>query len=451
MDSKLLAISPLDGRYHSKLEAMREIFSEYSLIKYRLDIEVDYFLFLCNILPELKEVTDEQKRMIEEIKLLFNVTEAGKVKEYEKKTNHDIKAVEYYLRHCFEMLGMKKFTNFIHFGLTSQDINSVAYVHQLWCFKSDVYSPLINTLMSKLSSMVDKYKDVVMLSRTHGQPASPTLLGKELMVFETRLKTQYTTLRKYNYKTKFGGAVGNCNAHYVAYPDLEWKKLMDEFVELYSYEHGFWMYRNKFTTQIDNYENYSEVYDIIKRINTVLIDLCQDMWLYISRDYFKIKIKEGEVGSSAMPHKVNPILFENAEGNLRLSNSLLEFLSSKLPVSRLQRDLTDSTVLRNVGVAFSHTVLGLQNIINGLQQLEANKTAINNDLQNNVIVLSEAIQMILRKENVLDAYELVRDFTRTNSVITKKDLDDFILTLDVTEEIKNKLLTLKLSSYVGKV
>ena len=435
---QLMSISPIDGRYGSKMSVMQEIFSEYALIRLRLEIEVEYFLFLADFLPELSEIKPEQRVQISNLKR-FTLKEAETIKHIEREINHDVKAVEIYLRGKFEELGLSKYSNFIHFGLTSQDVNSVAYVTQLWEFKRKIYSTMVNSIMSKLQMMGEDYKNTVMLSRTHGQPATPTTLGKEMMVFWSKVKTQYTNLRKYNYKTKFGGAVGTLNAHYIAYPEYDWDKKMNDFICFFAHKRGFMMQRCCYTTQIDNYDNYAEVFDIISRVNTVLIDLCQDMWLYISNRYFKIKIIHSEVGSSAMPHKVNPINFENAEGNLGLANTLLNFFSRKLPISRLQRDLTDSTVIRNVGVALSHTILALKNIERGLHQLEINEVEIQRDLDMNYVVVSEAIQTLLRKENLPDAYDLVKDFTRRNANITKSDMLEFIESLDIREELKEKL------------
>ena len=445
---QLMSVSPIDGRYNSKMSVMQEIFSEYALIKLRLEIEVEYFLFLSDFLPELSELTRVQKMEIASFK---NVTllDVENIKILEKKLNHDVKAVEVYLRQKFTNIGLKDYINFIHFGLTSQDINSVAYVTQLWFFKSKIYSQMMNSVLNTLTDMGEKYKRLVMLSRTHGQAASPTTLGKELMVFASRLKTQYTILRKYNYKTKFGGAVGNLSAFYTAYPEINWDDKFNDFLGNFSHKRGFMMIRNKYTTQIDNYDNYAVVFDVVKRANTVLIDLCQDIWLYISRDYFKIKVVEGEVGSSTMPHKVNPINFENAEGNLSFANAMLEFFSRKLPVSRLQRDLTDSTVLRNMGVAFGHTILALKNIERGLHNLEVNEVEIQHDLNNNYVVVSEAIQVLLRKENLPDAYNLVRDYTRTNGEITREGMGDFIDTLDIREELKNKLKSITPNNFIN--
>ena len=443
---ELMSISPIDGRYGNLMCSMQEIFSEYALIKLRLEIEVDYFLFLTEIIPELSSISNEKKVLVNGLKQ-FTLLNAEEIKNIERRLNHDVKAVEVYLRNKFKEFGLEEYCNFIHFGLTSQDVNSLAYVTQLWYFKQKIYSPLINSVMETLKGMGEKYANIPMLSRTHGQPATPTILGKELMVFWYRLKTQYTSLRKYNYKTKFGGAVGNLNAHYLAYPEIDWNKQLADFVNIFAYNRGFAMQRNIYTTQIDNYDNYAEFFDVIRRVNTVLIDSCQDFWLYISRDYFKIKVVEGEVGSSAMPHKVNPICFENAEGNLGVSNALLDFLSSKLPVSRLQRDLTDSTVIRNVGVAFSHTILALKNIERGLHQLEVNELAINSDLERNHVVVSEAIQTLLRKENLPEAYDMVKDFTRTGMSITKSDMVEFIDSLDINKKLKDQLKKITPKSY----
>lgn len=449
METKLQAISPIDGRYASRVSELSDIFSEYGLIRRRVDVEIEYFIFLSTLLPELRGVTSENIYNLRQISKNFNIEEAKIVKNIESHTHHDVKAVEYYLRIKFEDLELQQYIPYIHFGLTSEDVNSVVYVLQLWDFRSTVYSDKIHKLLEQIAHFGEMYKDVPMLSRTHGQAATPTTVGKEFLVYYERLSEQYKTLRSINFKTKFGGAVGRLNAHHVAYPDIDWNREMGEFIKHYSHRKGFMMTRNRYTTQIDHYENYATIYDIIRRINTVLIDFCVDMWLYISRDYFSLRVVEGEVGSSAMPHKVNPIHFENAEGNLALANANLNFLSTRLPVSRLQRDLTGSTVMRNVGTVFAHTILSYTNILTGLDRITLNETVVLRELNENSAIISEAIQSVLRSRGYKDAYESVKEFVRGNPGVTLGDWAKFINGLTIDGRIKERLLNITPINYVG--
>jgi len=449
MTEGLFAITPIDGRYKNKVSELKSIFSEFGMISRRVDVEVEYFIFLSTILPELSDITDADRIKIRDISKNFDINEAKIVKEIEKKTRHDVKAVEYYLRIKFEDIGLDKHLSFIHFGLTSEDINSVVYVLQLWDFRKGIYSDCINNILKKLLSFSKLYEEVPMLSRTHGQAATPTTVGKEFMVYYERIRNQYNSIRKMNFKTKFGGAIGKLNAHVVAYPDIDWNYEMDEFIKHYAHGKDFMMTRNRYTTQIDHYENYSQFFDIIKRINTILIDLCVDMWMYISMDYFKMRVVEGEVGSSAMPHKVNPIMFENAEGNLHLSNTLLNFLSMRLPISRLQRDLTGSTILRNMGTAFSYTIISYKNILTGLDRVSLNEIVVLQDLKKNPVVLAEAIQSILRSKGYENSYEIVKSYVRSEKHIDEKGLHKFINGLEIDDRIKNRLLCLSVIKYIG--
>jgi adenylosuccinate lyase len=430
----LTNISPIDGRYHSQTNELSGIFSEYGLIKYRVFVEIKYFMMLNKLLK-----FNIHDKLLLNIYNDFDVNEAEKIKSIEQQTNHDVKAVEYYIKN---KLG-GDYREYVHFGLTSQDVNSVSYILQIKDFIKTIYQPCINILLSNVKSLADRYSNLATLTKTHGQPASPSILGKEFLVFYERLENQYQ-LNTITYSTKFGGAVGNLNAHYVAYPDVDWVSVMNDFI------HGLGLKRNTYTTQIDHYDNYAKIFDMIRRCNVILIDLCQDMWLYISNNYFTLKINKNEIGSSTMPHKVNPINFENAEGNLLLSNSLLNFMSNKLPISRLQRDLTDSTVLRNMGVAFSHTVIGIKSLITGLSKVKANEKVIHDDLERNWAVVSEGIQTILRAEHVENPYELLKDFTRTHGELNKKTFDDFINNLDVSDSIKTRLLNISPFNYTGK-
>jgi len=433
--SLLTAISPVDGRYRSKTEAYAAYFSEYALIRYRVLVEVEYFIALCEIpLKQLVQVPASVFPKLRSIYFNFSENDAQKVKEIEKVTNHDVKAIEYFLKDKFDELDMETFKEFIHFGLTSQDINNTAVPYSIKEALNDVYYPEMATLLIELNRLVDEWRDVSMLAKTHGQPASPTRLGKEIMVYVNRLNQQLSILKQTPNSAKFGGATGNYNAHAVAYPTIDWKSFGNRFVA-----DKLGLEREQWTTQISNYDNLAAQFDAMKRINSIMIDFCRDVWTYVSMEYFKQRIKEGEVGSSAMPHKVNPIDFENAEGNLAIANALLEFLAGKLPVSRLQRDLTDSTVLRNVGVPFAHTMIATQSILKGLSKLLLNETAIYRDLDKTWAVVAEGIQTILRREAYPSPYEALKALTRTNEGITEKSIRDFIETLDVSQSVKEEL------------
>ena len=443
--NNLSAISPVDGRYYSKTEAYSAYFSEFALIRYRVLVEVEYFIALCEI--PLKQLNTFPKSVFPELRniyLTFSETDAVKIKDIEKVTNHDVKAVEYFLKDKFDTLGISIYKEFIHFGLTSQDINNTSIPLSIKKAMDEVYYPEMDFLVQKLSRMADEWRNVSMLAKTHGQPASPTRLGKEIMVFVSRLNQQLALLKSVPLSAKFGGATGNYNAHSVAYPAIDWKNFGNKFIV-----EKLGMEREQWTTQISNYDNLAALFDGMKRINTILTDFCRDIWTYVSMEYFKQKIKAGEVGSSAMPHKVNPIDFENAEGNLGLANAILEFLSSKLPVSRLQRDLTDSTVLRNVGVPFAHTRIATQSILKGLEKLLLNETAIYRDLDNTWAVVAEAIQTILRREAYPSPYEALKALTRTNEGITETSIRIFIETLDVSESVKEELRRITPRNYTG--
>ncbi len=437
------SISPLDDRYKNITKDIKEYFSEFAFCKFRLFVELHYFAKLCKLnLPELQvDNTD----FIDNILDNFNYDEYLTIKEYEQKINHDVKAIEYYLQDQFDTYNYNKYSSFIHFGLTSQDINNTAISLSLKYYIQVHYTYKLGNIYKKIKEQSNEWKDIIMLSRTHGQPAVPTTLGKEFTVFYYRLNIQYKILKNSKYYGKFGGASGNLNAHKAAYPNINWIEFGNKFIN------SLGLIRSKYTTQIDNYDNLSVIFDCLKRINTILIDMCQDIWLYISMDYIKLKINKNEVGSSTMPHKVNPINFENAEGNLKLANTLLEFFSRKLPVSRLQRDLTDSTVLRNIGVVFGHIMVAFDNIENGLNKLDANNEKINQELEDNYVVITEGIQTILRKYGQEDAYEQLKEFSRNNQQITKKNIDNFINSLDVPLSIKKELLTINIANYVGYV
>jgi adenylosuccinate lyase len=441
----LTAISPIDGRYRNSVEKLDKYFSEYALMRYRVLIEVEYFIALCELpLPQLKGVANDNFKNLRNLYKNFTSHDAACIKDIERRTNHDVKAVEYYLKEKFDLLGLEKYKEFIHIGLTSQDINNTAFPSMLRDAGHEVYYPLLDELLEKLEQLAQVWAEVPMLARTHGQPASPTRLGKEITVFVERINKQVNLLRKVPVSAKFGGATGNFNAHFVAYPQVDWVEFANYFVnDILGLE------RSQVTTQIEHYDNLAATFDNIKRINNILIDLCRDVWTYISMDYFKQKIKEGEVGSSAMPHKVNPIDFENAEGNLGLANALFEHLSAKLPISRLQRDLTDSTVMRNIGVPFAHTVISMKAILKGLEKLVINTNAINNDLERNWLVVSEAIQTILRREGYPKPYEALKDLTRTNKSISKEQLHDFIDSLNVPIAIKAELKNISPFNYTG--
>lgn len=443
--SQLTAISPVDGRYRKTVADCARYFSEYALIQYRLMVEIEYFIALCEIpLPQLKNFGTGNFDIIRKIYKSFSPDAAQKIKDLEKVTNHDVKAVEYFLKERFETAGLQQYKEFIHFGLTSQDINNTAVPYSLKQALEDIYHPLINQLIDTLSDMAGSWKDVSMLARTHGQPASPTRIGKEIHVFIERLQEQYRQLKNIPVSAKFGGATGNFNAHAAAYPEINWIQFANNFIKK-----SFKLDRLQTTTQIEHYDNLAGLFDCMKRINTILIDLNRDIWIYISLEYFNQKIKEGEVGSSVMPHKVNPIDFENSEGNLGVANAIFEHLAAKLPVSRLQRDLTDSTVLRNIGVPFAHTVIALKSLLRGLEKLILNETVIKNDLEKNWVVLSEAIQTILRREGYPKPYEALKSLTRTNQKINKDELHAFIDNLAIKESVKTELKSLTPFNYTG--
>jgi len=441
----LNAISPVDGRYRNKVEELAPYFSEYGLVKYRVLIEIEYFIALCDLpLPQLSQVDPEIYHKLREIYKQFTVEDAQRVKDIEAVTNHDVKAVEYFIKEKFDALGLQDYKEFIHFGLTSQDINNTATPLSYKDAVNDIYYPLLEEVVEKLESLAQGWADVPMLARTHGQPASPTRLGKELMVFVERIKKQLNLLRALPCPAKFGGATGNFNAHHVAFPQFDWKQFGNQFVN-----DTLGMDRSQTTTQIEHYDNLSATFDNLKRINTIFIDLNRDFWTYISMEYFKQKIVKGEVGSSAMPHKVNPIDFENSEGNLGIANAIFEHLSSKLPVSRLQRDLTDSTVLRNIGVPLAHTLIALKSTLKGLTKLMLNKDQIDHDLERNWMVVAEAIQTILRREAYPNPYEALKELTRTNKAITHETIVEFVNTLDVSESVKEELRRITPMNYTG--
>ena len=443
--NSLTAVSPVDGRYRQKVEELSNYFSEYGLIKYRLQVEVEYFISLVEIpLEQLAGFPRESFSELRSVYKEFSLEDASRIKELEKVTNHDIKALEYFLKEKFEAMGFRRWSEFIHFGLTSQDINNTATPLSLKEGITDLYMPSLFEVRESLASLADEWKDIPMLARTHGQPASPTRLGKELAVFIARLDEQMRYFSLIPFSAKFGGATGNLNAHKVAYPFIDWETFADSFVN-----ETLGLNRSSPTTQIEHYDNLAALFDNIRRINVILTDLARDIWMYISIDYFRQKIKKGEIGSSAMPHKVNPIDFENAEGNLGYANSILGHLSEKLPVSRLQRDLTDSTVLRNIGVPLAHTIIAFKSILKGLDKLILNEEKINNDLENNWAVVAEAIQTILRREGYLNPYEALLELTRTNQKITRDSITRFINSLDVSEEVRNELREITPFNYTG--
>ena len=443
--SALTAISPIDGRYHSKANEFSAFYSEAALIKYRLRVEVEYFISLCELpLPQLEDFDSDLYGSLRDIYLKFDNKDAQKIKDIESITNHDVKAVEYFIKERFDKLKISKYKEFIHFALTSQDINNTATPLLIKESVEEVYVPNYMELLDKLISLKNEWATIPLLARTHGQAASPTLLGKEIMVFIERLERQIGLLNMVPFSAKFGGATGNFNAHHIAYPEIDWVSFSNDFVD-----NNLGLDRSQVTTQIEHYDNLAALFDNLKRINTILIDLSRDVWTYISMNYFKQKIKEGEVGSSAMPHKVNPIDFENAEGNLGIANAIFEHLSSKLPISRLQRDLTDSTVLRNVGVPMAHTLLGFKSILKGLNKLILNESAIHADLDDNWAVVAEAIQTILRKEGYPKPYEALKELTRTNSVIEKDTLAVFIEGLDISDDLKDYLKGISPFNYTG--
>ena len=443
--NSLNAISPIDGRYRNKIQELSLFFSEEALIKYRVLVEVEYFILLCNNdIPQLKYFPKERFEELRKLHLNFNSEQAKEIKEIEKVTNHDVKAVEYFLKGRFEALGLSEFKEFIHFGLTSQDINNTAIPLSLKHAFQEVYLPRMKALVQKLEELAEEWKSVPMLAKTHGQPASPTRLGKEIQVFVERLRQQMSLLDQVPFAAKFGGATGNFNAHHIAYPHLDWKRFGQDFVE-----ETLGLTQSFPTTQIEHYDHLAAFFDGLKRINTIMIDLDRDIWQYISMNYFKQKIKKGEVGSSAMPHKVNPIDFENSEGNLGIANAIFEHLSAKLPISRLQRDLTDSTVLRNIGVPMGHSLIGIESTLKGLGKLLLNQEAFEKDLEDNWAVAAEAIQTILRRESYPDPYEALKGLTRTNSRIDRAAISQFIDGLDVDDKVKEELKAITPHNYTG--
>lgn len=442
----LTAISPVDGRYRRVTHELAQYFSEYGLIKYRVQVEIDYFILLSQQgLPQLPTLSTAQIENLKSVYKNFSFADAETIKETEKTTNHDVKAVEYFVKEKLMAQGLEKYLEFVHFGLTSQDINNTSIPLSLKQATAEVVTPSINEVVAKLSSLSKDWKDISLLARTHGQPASPTRMGKEIYVFVERIQKQLEQLKTIPYSAKFGGATGNFNAHYVAYPKHDWIEFGNKFVN-----DTLGLSRSQFTTQIEHYDNIAAYCDVMKRINTILLNLCRDVWTYVSMEYFKQKLKAGEIGSSAMPHKVNPIDFENAEGNLGIANAILEHLSAKLPVSRLQRDLTDSTVLRNLGVPVAHMLISYKSILKGLDKLILNETAFTADLENNWAVVAEAVQTILRREGYPKPYEALKDLTRTNTHITKESMHHFISGLNISDAVKKELLQITPQNYVGK-
>lgn len=442
----LTAVSPIDGRYRSKTECLADYFSEYALIRYRVRVEIEYFITLCELpLPQLESFNSTLFEQLRDIYRNFNETSAARVKEIENTTNHDVKAVEYFIKEEFDKIGgLDDYKEFIHFGLTSQDINNTSVPLSVKEALEEVVYPQVEELIAQLKEYAEEWKDIPMLAKTHGQPASPTRLGKEVEVYVYRLNEQLTTLRNCKLTAKFGGATGNFNAHHVAYPQHDWRAFGNRFVS-----EKLGLEREQWTTQISNYDHLGSVFDAIRRINTIIIDLDRDFWMYISMEYFKQKIKAGEVGSSAMPHKVNPIDFENSEGNLGIANAILQFLAQKLPVSRLQRDLTDSTVLRNVGVPIGHSIIAIQSTLKGLRKLILNEEKLKEDLDDTWAVVAEAIQTILRREAYPHPYEALKALTRTNKKMTEETIHAFIQTLDVSDSVKAELMTITPHNYTG--
>ena len=443
----LTSISPIDGRYYKKVSELSSYYSEFALIRYRVRVEIEYFISLCKIpLPQLADFDTNLFDALRNIYREFTEEDAEEVKEIEKTTNHDVKAVEYFIKRRFDLMGISgNYKEFIHFGLTSQDINNTAIPLSLMEGIQDIYLPQLYEVINTIDDLAEEWKDVAMLAHTHGQPASPTRLGKEMAVFSTRLKEQQKNLLAIPFSAKFGGATGNFNAHFIAYPDIDWNTFAEMFVE-----ETLGLKRSYPTTQIEHYDNIAAIFDAIKRINNILVDLCRDVWMYISMNYFKQKIKAGEVGSSAMPHKVNPIDFENSEGNLMMSSAVCEFLSSKLPISRLQRDLTDSTVLRNIGVPIAHSIIALKSLMKGLGKLILNRTAIDTDLNGNWEVVAEAIQTILRREGYPNPYETLKEMTRTGNALSQDSISEFIDTLAVSDAVKEELKQITPFNYTGK-
>ena len=443
--TELNAISPIDGRYRAKTKIFSAFFSEEALIKYRLEVEIEYFIALCELkLPELIDFDPSNFKKLRKLYENFSTDYAVEIKQIEKITNHDVKALEYFIKKQFDKFKLGKYKEFIHFGLTSQDINNTAIPLSVKKGIEKVYLPMLEKILNKLKYLVQEYKEIPILSRTHGQPASPSILGKEIQVFVSRIEEQKIMLSNVPYGAKFSGATGNFNAHHVAYPKIDWKSFGERFVELklglkYSYP----------TTQIEYYDSFAALCDSTKRINNIIIDLNRDMWQYISMDYFKQKINNNEIGSSAMPHKINPIDFENSEGNLGMANAVFEFLSSKLPISRLQRDLSDSTVLRNIGVPFGHTLIGFLSTLKGLEKLVVNTNKLNEDLNENWIVVAEAIQTILRKEGFKNPYEALKELTRSNTKVDQEEIQNFIEELNIDEQVKSKLKSITPFNYTG--
>lgn len=445
MQNSLMSISPIDGRYANKTDLLQNYFSEYALIKYRVKVEIEYFISLCEIpLPQLADFDSSLFPSLRVIYTHFSLEDASRIKDIENTTNHDVKAVEYFIKEKFDALGIAKYKEFIHFGLTSQDINNTSIPLSLMDGVREVLTKYFDELYLSLYAMADRWAAVPMLAHTHGQPASPTRLGKEIKVFAARIREQLDQLDRAPYPAKFGGATGNFNAHFVAYPEIDWNDFAKSFVE-----GKLGLKRSYPTTQIEHYDNLAAIFDNLKRLNTILIDLSRDIWTYISMDYFKQKIKEGEVGSSAMPHKVNPIDFENAEGNLGIANAILDHLSAKLPISRMQRDLTDSTVLRNIGVPVAHTLIALKSLQKGLSKLILNEERINRDLEDNWAVVAEGIQTILRREGYPNPYETLKQLTRTNEKINAQSISTFIDTLNASDSVKEELRAITPHTYVG--
>lgn len=441
----LTAISPVDGRYGNKVEGLYKYFSEFALIKYRVFTEIEYFIALCEVpLPQLADIPKDKLEKLREIHHNFSIEDATRIKEIESITNHDVKAVEYFLKEAFDKLELGKYKEFIHFALTSQDANNTAIPKSIQDALENEYYPLLQELIEKLLTLATEWKNIPMLAKTHGQPASPTKLGKEIKVFIERILVQLVHLKSISIDAKFGGATGNFNAHFVAYPNINWEAFANNFCK-----EKLGLNRSQFTTQISHYDNHSAIFDALKRINNIILDLDRDIWTYISMGYFKQKIKAGEVGSSTMPHKVNPIDFENSEGNIGIANAGFEQLSSKLPVSRLQRDLTDSTVTRFIGVPFGHTIIAIKSTLKGLNKLLLNEAAIEKDLEENWAVVAEAIQTILRREFFPNPYEALKDLTRKNEVINKASIHNFIDTLNVSESVKTELKKITPQNYTG--
>ena len=441
----LTAVSPIDGRYHSKTKALQPYYSEYGLIRYRVLVDVEYFIALTAIpLPSLADFPSDRIEPLRDLYRNFTEEDALWIKETEKTTNHDVKAVEYYLKEKMTQMGLERYLEFIHFGLTSQDINNTAIPLSLKDGIEQVYTPMLDELIGKIKELENKWKDIPMLARTHGQAASPTRLGKELKVFRERLEIQKNTLINVPFSAKFGGATGNFNAHHVAYPEIDWIRFSNQFVN-----ETLGLHRSQTTTQIEHYDHTAGLFDALKRINTILLDLDRDIWTYVSMDYFKQKLKAGEIGSSAMPHKVNPIDFENSEGNLGIANAVFEHLASKLPLSRLQRDLTDSTVLRTIGVPLAHTLIAFQSTLKGLDKLVLNGAAISQELENNWAVVAEAIQTILRREGFEKPYEALKGLTRTHDKVTQASVHEFIESLTISKDLKEELKNINPSNYLG--